>query len=482
MQQSLSKLISRYQRMNVVVLFVFVVAMLFEFYALHETTQKYEQSQLLIQLIDNYKMHYINLSHEYSDTLTLKDPESYVQYKAELDSLDTTRLQLTKLLQTTRFREYPQVHEYVASIHDLVNASTLYFEQHEKHALSDIKESLSYVEKEFSKPITDKSNSLVTAITDISDNSDYTFTNFLLLVAVQTSLTLAIIFMFNRSANNNIIKPIINISNTIRDIQDRKYISTNYQPSSYLVQEFSALQYELSQIAMGHAEMQAKEQGMRMLQERLEMVPVAAHNIINPISSIKALSEHIEFTYFLEPGVKDHLHDVNNICDGLVRWLRNLLFLFNQTSLNQRSANIKEMIQTAINFSSHTFNKKRLTLSVDTIPDDAIAHIDQDLVEQAISCILTNAAQAVKRESGTIDIKYADEGTAHVLTVVDNGNGLTQKFFDGDTSTTKRAGHGIGVAFARSVAMLHKPPIAINFSNNVGSPGANVKFIIPKQA
>ena len=482
MQQSLSKLISRYQRMNVIVLFVFVAAMLFEFYALHETTQKFEQGQLLTQVIDNYKMHYINMSHEYSDILTLKDSESVEQYQSELKAADSTRKQLEKLLLTSRFRQYQEVHDHANALNSLIEGATFRFKDHQIHANQDIRQHLSFVEKTYTKRINETATAMVSAIADISDNTDYTFTNFLLLVGFQTVLTLSIIFMFNRSANNNILKPISNISNTIRDIQNKKYISTNYQPSSYMVTELAMLQNDLSTIAMGHMELQAKEQGMRMLQERLEMVPVAAHNIISPISSIKSISEDLQYNYFVDAESKGQLQDIDNICDGLVRWLRNLLFLFKQTSLNQQTTRLDETLSTAINFSSHLIKKKKIKLTVADIPESALANIDKELVEQSISCIVTNAADAVKRNEGSIDITYTDGGENHIITVVDNGIGLSKNFFDGDTTTTKRAGHGIGVAFARNVAMLHKPSFSINFANNDGGiPGANVKFIIPKQ-
>ncbi|MGP1715729.1 MAG: sensor histidine kinase [Methylophilus sp.] len=482
MQQSLSKLISRYQRMNVIVLFIFVAAMLFEFYALHETTQKYEQGQLLSQVVDNYKMHYINLSHEYSDILTLKDAESHDQYQYELNAIENTRKQLAKIMLSSRYRHYPEIHDYVQSLNQLIDGAVIHFRDHSKFDLVEIREQLSYIETHYTKPINEKATAMVAAIADISDNTDYTFTNFLLLVGVQTVLTLSIIFMFNRSANNNILKPISNISNTIRDIQNKKYISTDYQPSSYMVTELALLQNDLSTIAMGYMEMQVKEQGMRMLQERLEMVPVAAHNIIGPISSIKSISEELQYNFFTDPDSKGQLQDIDNICDGLVRWLRNLLFLFKQTSLNQQTTRLDQTLITAINFSNHLIKKKKIKLTVADIPHAALANIDKELVEQSIACIVTNAADAVKRVDGSIDITYTDDGDSHIITVIDNGIGLSKNFFDGDTKTTKRAGHGIGVAFARNVAMLHKPALSINFANNDnGVPGANVKFIIPKQ-
>lgn len=481
MQQSLSKFFKGHQRMIIVILLVYVFAMVGEFYALYETTKRHQHGQLLSQVVDNYGTHYLILSHEYSDIFTLKDHESIAQFNDQVKSLSAIRSQLDDLVKDSAFNDSKKFKASINDLKNLVDDSLKYFQSNIEVNHDNIRSHLSSIESNYSRPIHDVTQSVLSSINDLSDNEDYTLANFILLVSLQSLMTLLIIFLFHRSVNSNIIKPIENLSNTIRDIQQRNYVSTNYQPSSYAITELSQLQQDLSAIAMEHSEMKSKEQGIAMLEERLAMVPVAAHNIINPISSIKSISEHIEFTYFVQPEMKEHLHDVNTICDGLVRWLRNLLFLFKPANLSQKRSSIRQTIMTATEFSEHLIKKKNIDLTVDEIPDDAFAYIDQDLVEQSLSCIINNAAEAVRRKEGKIHIQFTDTPEAFVITVIDNGIGLSKNFFDGNTETTKKEGHGIGVAFARNVAMLHKPSISIAFANNQTA-GANVTYSIPKQA
>lgn len=478
MQQSISAFFGRYQKMISIIILVYFAAMLFEFFALFETTKRHQQGELLIQIIENFRAHNSNIFHEYSDMLTFRDDDAPTQYQRELVSLKSAKKQFNDLLNLSSFNDYTEIHSLSNSLFSLSDEQIDILNAIDEVAPGNIKKQLSYVETKYVKPIDDKVEYLIKRLQLLTNNHDYAFTNFIFLVTLQTVMTLLIIFMFNRSANNNIIQPLSNISRTIKDIQERKYISTDHQ-SDYSVSEIAQLQNDLSAIAMAHADMKSKEQGMDMMEERLAMVPVAAHNIISPISSIKSISEHIEFTYYVQPEMKEHLHDINNICDGQVRWLRNLLFLFNQSNLSQKTSSLRETLNTALHFSSHLIKKKNISLIVDEIPEDAFGYFDQDLVEQSISCLLTNAAEAVRRVGGQIKVMYSQDDLSHTITIVDNGIGLSKSFFDGNTSTTKKTGHGIGVAFVRNVAMLHKPQISVAFANN-HDVGANVKYVIQK--
>lgn len=478
MQQSISAFFGRYQKMISIVILVYFAAMLLEFFSLFETTKRHQQGELLSQIIENFRTHNSNIFHEYSDILTLRDDDAPIQFQREMVALKAAKKQFNNLLAVSSFNDSDEIHKLSQALFRLSDEQVDIFNTLDDVSPANVKKQLSYVENKYVKPLDDKVEFIIQRLNLLTSNQDYTFTNFILLVTLQTVMTLVIIYLFNRSASNNIILPLANISRTIKEIQERKYISTDHQ-FNYAVSEIAQLQNDLSAIAIAHAEMKSKEQGMDMMEERLAMVPVAAHNIISPISSIKSISEHIEFTYYVQPEMKEHLHDINNICDGQVRWLRNLLFLFNQSNLSQKSSSLKETLSTAVNFSSHLIKKKNISLLVDEIPEDAFGYFDQDLVEQSISCLLTNSAEAVRRVGGEIKVLYSQDDLSHTITIVDNGIGLSKSFFDGNTSTTKKTGHGIGVAFVRNVAMLHKPQISVSFANNEDA-GANVKYVIQK--
>jgi signal transduction histidine kinase len=93
--------------------------------------------------------------------------------------------------------------------------------------------------------------------------------------------------------------------------------------------------------------------------------------------------------------------------------------------------------------------------------DDAIPPIpvDADGIHQVVLNLVTNAIDAVPRDSGIINVRtrYEPELRHVVITVADNGpgvpEGLKEKVFDAFFSTKGHAGTGLGLAVARKIVV-----------------------------
>jgi signal transduction histidine kinase len=186
------------------------------------------------------------------------------------------------------------------------------------------------------------------------------------------------------------------------------------------------------------------------------LVPMLAHNIRNPLASIRATAQVMDDPEH-DAETRESLQGIINTVDRLERWTGALLAYLHPLKPQPSNTRIKDIVEGALEPLHQKIAKKSIQLTLpiwpktNAIKSDYI-FTDQHLLEQVIYNLLLNAVDASSNQ-GAIAIQLKISSNAFTLELSDHGSGMP---FIPDPSamnapTTKRFGTGLGIPFAFKV-------------------------------
>lgn len=186
------------------------------------------------------------------------------------------------------------------------------------------------------------------------------------------------------------------------------------------------------------------------------LVPMLAHNIRNPLASIRATAQVMDDPNH-DAETRESLNGIISTVDRLERWTGALLAYLHPLKPQPSHTTLRDIIEGALGPLQQKINKKDIQLTLPTWPENGVSasdaiFTDQHLLEQVIYNLLLNAIDASSK-SETIEIRLVTTSTDHILQLLDSGSGMP---FTPDPSamsapSTKRFGTGIGIPFAFKV-------------------------------
>lgn len=187
------------------------------------------------------------------------------------------------------------------------------------------------------------------------------------------------------------------------------------------------------------------------------LVPMLAHNIRNPLASIRATAQVMDSPEH-DADTRESLVGIISTVDRLERWTGALLAYLHPLKPQPSNTNIKDIVEGALEPLQQKLKEKSITLNLPNwskknAPDNGAIFTDQHLLEQVIYNLLLNAIDASYKNS-SIDIALTNARNTLILTLSDNGCGMP---FTPDPSaaspapTTKRFGTGLGIPFGFKV-------------------------------
>ncbi|MFZ0929207.1 MAG: ATP-binding protein, partial [Syntrophobacteraceae bacterium] len=234
-----------------------------------------------------------------------------------------------------------------------------------------------------------------------------------------------------------------------------------------------------------------------------EVVAGVAHEINNPSSFITYNIPLLDQTWkVIEPIVLEYaqahpewsgselsldelcqdmrgiIHDIQAGADRINRIVNNLKdFARLEESGHARPVQVNDVIQKTMTIVGAQLRKQGVKIAIELAEDlpEIEGHFNK--LEQVVANLLVNAAHAVKgRDDGSILVstRYVERLDAVIVTVEDNGSGVTQDIMDrifDPFFTTRRSNGGTGLGLSVSYGLIeeHKGTIGVLSKPGVGS-------------
>ena len=234
---------------------------------------------------------------------------------------------------------------------------------------------------------------------------------------------------------------------------------------------------EIRQLAATFGEMThrlAESQRVLVASERQAalgaLVPVVAHNIRNPLASIRATAQMMD-----DPRIGEDLAEsrsaIIDTVDRLERWVTSLLSYLIPLQPRRRECRLADVVDGALAPLERKIGRKSLHLVRDDRRQDVPLQADPDLLEQAVHALLGNAVEAaparsrlhlgLTRGEGTLSLQIDDEGTG--IDFIPDPRELSPG------PTTKRGGYGLGIPVAFKICQAHGGAVDIRRRDGGGT-------------
>jgi two-component system sensor histidine kinase HydH len=197
-----------------------------------------------------------------------------------------------------------------------------------------------------------------------------------------------------------------------------------------------------------------------------------AHEVRNPLSSIKALATF--FADQFEDGSESHeaAKVMVQEVDRLNRVITELLEFSRPTDLKRQSSDVGQLISHSIQLVQQDATNKHINIKVNTADDICTAWVDPDRLTQCLLNLYLNAIQAME-DGGTLTVtcKPGEAGN-FIIVVSDTGTGIPgdqlDKVFD-PYYTTKSKGTGLGLAIVQKIVEAHGGDTTVRSTSDEGT-------------
>ncbi len=209
-----------------------------------------------------------------------------------------------------------------------------------------------------------------------------------------------------------------------------------------------ALGLSVSLLARRRAELMRAAERDRQLAALGQMSAVLAHEIRNPLASLKGHAQLLE-EVLPDGRDKDKAARVVREAQRLEALVSNLLELVRTGRVRRRKVDPREVVRAA----AETVDPDAFVLALERAPHEL--SLNPDALERALENVMRNAAQA---SPAPISVAVSEEDGALVIEVRDRGPGIPEaelpRIFDA-FHTTRTQGTGLGLAVARRVIEAH---------------------------
>ncbi len=231
-----------------------------------------------------------------------------------------------------------------------------------------------------------------------------------------------------------------------------------------------------------------KSEQLKELEELSKLTGSLAHEIKNPLSTIKInlklIAEELESACSATGEPQDEkklarairkVAVVQKEADRLEQILDGFLRYIDRTELQSVSIDISELVSDMVDFYSPQCHSHSITVRLGLDSNPLVCKIDADMIKQAILNLFINAQQAMS-SGGELIVRTARQKEDAVIQIGDTGTGIAPDklpyIFDAYYSTRPQ-GSGLGLPMAKKIVEAHKGTLNVN-----SEPGKGTLFTI----
>lgn len=211
-----------------------------------------------------------------------------------------------------------------------------------------------------------------------------------------------------------------------------------------------------------------------------------AHEIRNPLSSIKGFAQFLSHTLRDKPEEKEYADIMVREVDRINRVVTDLLTYARPLTLERTRVNLPELVEHTVRLvtADARSGKVRITQHLENNLTDL--WLDENQITQALLNLLLNALQAVP-ENGHVKVGAhihrapRTEGLLH-LWVEDDGKGVKAEHLDKILDpffTTRDKGTGLGLAIVHKTVENHHGEIRVDSPAPGKNAGTRISLLIP---
>jgi len=203
-----------------------------------------------------------------------------------------------------------------------------------------------------------------------------------------------------------------------------------------------------------------------------KMVAALAHEIRNPLNSMKGAAEFLNEKYSGTAEVKEFSGIILSEIKRVENYLNEFLSFSRGMKLKINRVNLKNFITGTIMTVKHSFPYE---IETDVDKADMEVEFDSEQVRQVLVNLLANARDAVKEAlpgEPWVKVSAYARGKKALLIVTDNGTGMKAGVLKNifvPFYTTRDDGMGIGLSVCRSIVQRHNGRIRVKSSPGKGS-------------
>ncbi len=207
-----------------------------------------------------------------------------------------------------------------------------------------------------------------------------------------------------------------------------------------------------------------------------------AHEIRNPLTSVKLNIQKILQNEQLDEDEKEHLNISQEGIGQIEKFIKELLNFTRVSDLRLERFSVEQIVEEAVKMMHDSFEEKKIILERDYAEDLPQVLVDGDKMRQVFLNILRNASEAVEvggKVRLALSVVQKDGVKKIKVRISDDGCGIPEKDWENIFEpffTTKPSGFGLGLANARKIVEQHKG--AIKVVKNMGN-GTSFEVQIP---
>ena len=200
-----------------------------------------------------------------------------------------------------------------------------------------------------------------------------------------------------------------------------------------------------------------------------QMAAGLAHEIRNPLSSVKMMSQIIRSRYLHDGEGMNEITTVLEEIDRINHLISDLLEFSKPSPMNFSKNDINDIIRNVLNL--YKYNTEHQNISVETDLDDTIPMtcFDSEKIKLCLINFTVNAVQAMP-DGGTLKVRSFHDKSRIKIDISNTGSKIPEKDIENIFEpffTTKKDGTGLGLSMTKLIIERHYGTVSVESSSDL---------------